>query len=423
MNTIRDLKLLPVWVNPQHLVATAAHVMAGHRVKAVGVLEGDTLVGTLSSEDVLVAPETAAVGAVMRPLGHVFQASTQIRAAAELFVAEDMEYAPAVDGDTYIGIVTPAMLLRELGRSYDPLTGLSWSDCLREWGVEHLKNGDEVTILFVDLNDFGLYNKRYGHIVGDRVLQRVTAFLSQSVSPDSEVLVRYGGDEFAIGTLRTREEADELADSLRRRMGTIFVGESVEPVTFSVGVFGGRRNKERENVHYAATLDNLINIASKNCQAAKTAVKFQVPVVPTPTAVVEAPAPEPESPKPPAYRVVNVDRDDLGPNGVTIVFLSNGRATISGADVRKGKAVYESVVMATAVALQRDIPGLEFKPDCVELLNGDTSAKRVTLSGRVTMNGQSTSVEAVRIVGEDVFKSVAEATIEAVLKAAPLCVA
>ena len=40
-------------------------------------------------------------------------------------------------------------------------------------------------------------------------------------------------------------------------------------VTASFGLYGGKRTEEREDVHYNATLDNLINLASKACTTAK----------------------------------------------------------------------------------------------------------------------------------------------------------
>ncbi len=207
MNTVRDLKLLPVWVNPNHLVATALHVMLGHGLKILGVLDGQELVGVVGLEDLVGAPEGAIVSQVMRPPGAAVDAGSNVRVAAQLLVQLNAESAPVLDSQEFKGILTPLMLLKELGQSYDPLTTLSWSDVLREWGVRHLQSGDEVTIIFIDLNRFGLYNKKYGHIIGDQVIAKVAKFLMEQIEQDLDVLVRYGGDEFAIGTLETATRA------------------------------------------------------------------------------------------------------------------------------------------------------------------------------------------------------------------------
>ncbi|HVL38973.1 MAG TPA: diguanylate cyclase, partial [Fimbriimonadaceae bacterium] len=250
MQTVEELKLLPVWVDPQHLVATAKHIMAGHKLKALGVVANGKLLGTVGLARLAPAADEQRVGEYMDPLVHVIQATTPVREVADLFVQENLEYAIAVRGDRFLGLVTPNMLLKELQRSYDPLTSLPWSDQLRDWGVEQLREGREITILFLDIDDFGLYNKKFGHIVGDRVLKNMAKALLETCDSEREIVVRYGGDEFAIGTLRDRVQAQELADSLAARLERVFVSEAEAPVGFCLGIQGGKRTHERENTHY-----------------------------------------------------------------------------------------------------------------------------------------------------------------------------
>src|SRR5262249_10053302 len=135
-------------------------------------------------------------------------ASTPVRTAAKIFVDNALDIVPVVSGDGYVGLLSANQLLSELGRSWDPMTGLSWSDRLRDWGVEMLQTGQEITIAFVDLNEFGAYNKQHGHIVGDRVLRAIAVMLANLIKPETDVLVRYGGDEFVIGTIRPRQELE-----------------------------------------------------------------------------------------------------------------------------------------------------------------------------------------------------------------------
>jgi IMP dehydrogenase len=433
MITVQELKLQPVWVNPQHLAATAGHIMAGHKLKAIGVLEGKTLVGALALEDVLRAPEGALVASVMREPGDTVDARSPIREVAERFVDRGIDFACVMDGERYVGIVSPADLLRELGKSYDPLTGLSWSDRLREWGVENLKAGAEITILFIDLNDFGQYNKRYGHIVGDRVLQRVCEYIAERIDPQRDLLVRYGGDEFAIGTLLWRDDAEELAAKLREDMDQVMVGEVAEPVTFSIGIFGGRRTKERENVHYAATLDNLINIASKNALEEKRRLKEQreaeererlqreqelreaeAAARPPEPAVVDEPAPATPGA---ALRVIGVYAGDLTPSGVTTVILSSHGKIYSGADPRQDKSPVESVAVATMRALERQTMGRGVRLESVELIEDESREKLIRVETRSGSNGSGNPGAAARPVAGDLYAATAEATIAAVMAA------
>ncbi len=310
-----------------------------------------------------------------------------------------------MEGSRFAGIVTPNMLLRELGRSYDPLTTLSWSDQLRDWGLEHLKRGDEVTILFLDLNDFGQYNKKFGHIVGDQVIRQFAANLLTLIDPSRDVLVRYGGDEFAIGTLRHRDEAETLAELIRARVSGLVVAEGVDPISFSVGVFGGRRTKERESTHYAATLDNLINMASRACLAAKNASKRD-PI----RAVVSMGERIGSEDSTVPYRIVGVYADDEGPKPVTTVILSHHDSVVSGAAPHRDANPLEAVAVATAKAVERTLPDVALRVDDVSVVDGE-----LHLSGKLLRGDQATTVNVSRRVTGDPLLTAAELTLEALV--------
>ncbi len=59
------------------------------------------------------------------------------------------------------------------------------------------KDRSQVTLLVFDIDDFKLYNDKYGHGTGDEVL-REAARLMQSVVREHDVVARIGGDEFAV---------------------------------------------------------------------------------------------------------------------------------------------------------------------------------------------------------------------------------
>lgn len=399
---VSDLNLLPVWVNPQHLVVTAIHIMAGHQVKALAVLNDGKLAGIVALEDLIGASENARIETYLKAPALVVPANSNVRDVAEAFVEAKIDYAPVVDSKgNFLGLLTPTMLLKELGRSYDPLTTLSWSDRLREWCIEHLKNGEEVTIIFIDLNQFGQYNKKYGHIVGDQVIRKVAEYLQAGVDPDLDVLVRFGGDEFAIGTLRLRDEADALAELLTKRFDGRMKGAE-EPVSFSTGVFGGRREKEREHVHYASTVDNLINIASKNCIANKKRARGEE---------VESPKAAPKA----EIKVLGIYSDEAVANGVTTVIISGGGNVYSGADLRQDKTIVESIAGATARAMERAQPAMTFEAVAIDLLQ-DEDVQVVSVTGLVRQGESERSVSAAKRVTGELANAVAEATVEAFLQ-------
>lgn len=83
-------------------------------------------------------------------------------------------------------------LVRRAGT--DPLTGLGNRSALRR----RLDAGtDPVTLAILDLDDFKPVNDTHGHHAGDTVLQAVAERLHDVVRED-DLVVRFGGDEFAI---------------------------------------------------------------------------------------------------------------------------------------------------------------------------------------------------------------------------------
>lgn len=76
-----------------------------------------------------------------------------------------------------------------------------------------------VSLLIIDVDNFKLVNDRYGHIAGDKVLQRVSFELSSNTR-EYDVCARIGGEEFAVLLPGTKpKEAVSIADELRNNIG------------------------------------------------------------------------------------------------------------------------------------------------------------------------------------------------------------
>ena len=79
----------------------------------------------------------------------------------------------------------------------DPLTGLGHHGAFQETLAKNFAQDASLSVLMIDLDDFKAYNDRYGHQAGDRLLRRIAEGLRSGVRT-SDMVFRYGGDEFAV---------------------------------------------------------------------------------------------------------------------------------------------------------------------------------------------------------------------------------
>jgi len=83
----------------------------------------------------------------------------------------------------------------------DPLTGLLnrrvMEKVLQREYKRAVRYKTNLTVAFLDLDDFKAVNDRYGHDRGDDLLRYVAGVLEE-LTRDSDVVSRYAGDEFVI---------------------------------------------------------------------------------------------------------------------------------------------------------------------------------------------------------------------------------
>jgi diguanylate cyclase (GGDEF)-like protein len=135
----------------------------------------------------------------------------------------------------------------------DPLTNAfnrSYFDNALEKEIDRgRRTGRPVGIVFSDIDRFKQLNDSYGHPFGDVVLQRVAAKFT-AVSRSSDVVSRYGGEEFVVLVAEPTEKGlEKLAERLRVSVEAeefLFEGRRV-PVTVSLGAaLAVPRRNERE---------------------------------------------------------------------------------------------------------------------------------------------------------------------------------
>jgi diguanylate cyclase (GGDEF)-like protein len=86
--------------------------------------------------------------------------------------------------------------------------------------------GRGLSVIFLDIDDFGEFNANFGHTMGDRVLRSVAMTLASSVSLP-EIVARYGGDEFAVLLPEShRAMAVELINAIIEKLDALSVFET-----------------------------------------------------------------------------------------------------------------------------------------------------------------------------------------------------
>jgi diguanylate cyclase len=127
----------------------------------------------------------------------------------------------------------------------DVLTGLynrKYLDtALKALHGQYEKTGAMFSVIMMDIDHFKKINDKYGHKVGDKVLEFIGQTLTGSVK-GRDVPARYGGEEFIVLLPATgREDACKLAESIRRqvsgkRLKITKTQESIGVVRLSCGV-------------------------------------------------------------------------------------------------------------------------------------------------------------------------------------------
>lgn len=101
----------------------------------------------------------------------------------------------------------------------------------------------EGALLLLDLNEFKPVNDKYGHEVGDLILQQVAQRFSRSL-PTGAVLARLGGDEFGVLINGSYETTLEAAFALQATLSYPFI---IRGNTITIGVSIGHAHNDGEN--------------------------------------------------------------------------------------------------------------------------------------------------------------------------------
>ena len=148
----------------------------------------------------------------------------------------------------------------------DALTGLynrrHLDDNLQNEAIRASRQHYDLYLLLIDIDNFKVYNDKYGHQQGDRLLQELARIILRSIRENVDSGYRYGGDEFAATILHANpQQALMVAERLR----TEYNERNLVPTSLSIGI------AKLKNSHgtLEEDLDDLIRKADQALYLAK----------------------------------------------------------------------------------------------------------------------------------------------------------
>lgn len=128
---------------------------------------------------------------------------------------------------------------RELA-SRDELTGLINRRAMQDlMGLEHrrsVRSGRPMLLAQLDIDHFKPINDTHGHATGDRALQAFASTVRDSVR-DTDVLARWGGEEFVLMLSDTQpEDARELLERIRRAVAAMAIPHATGTLHMTVSM-------------------------------------------------------------------------------------------------------------------------------------------------------------------------------------------
>jgi two-component system cell cycle response regulator len=191
-------------------------------------------------------------------------------------VSRDDEATIALLASELAGPLRIATLVAEARRlaATDSLTGLmnrrAFLEAMERERSRSARHVLPLSLLMVDIDHFKRVNDRYGHEAGDCVLRSVAAVMMKHARR-SDIVARWGGEEFIVALTQTAEAggrvaAERLRLAIKDAAYRLPSGEII-PVTASIGVAYAKDN---------FILEELFARADKGLYAAKAAGRNRV---------------------------------------------------------------------------------------------------------------------------------------------------
>jgi len=164
--------------------------------------------------------------------------------------------------------------LREVA-ARDSLTGLynrrHFNDILGQLFAESMRYNTELTCVMLDLDNFKQVNDTLGHQTGDQLLQLTAEVIKRNIR-ESDVAVRYGGDEFAILMPQTSpRDAQASAERVLARFRQDVTKDLPEATIASISIGMASRDGDQPQ-----SAKELLNLADEALYLAKAGGKNRI---------------------------------------------------------------------------------------------------------------------------------------------------
>ncbi len=149
----------------------------------------------------------------------------------------------------------------------DALTGLAnrrhFDERMQAEFVRFRNGTQPLSLIIADVDFFKAYNDRNGHLSGDRALQLIACAMQGVVRRANDLVVRYGGEEFAVIMPDTDAEgAIRVAEAIRKAVCDMKISHAdscIAPhITISLGVVTACPGDRRHLAAFVARADNAL---------------------------------------------------------------------------------------------------------------------------------------------------------------------
>lgn len=174
--------------------------------------------------------------------------------------------------ETHLKIIKQMRIIERLGfidvltdiqnrRSFDHQINSEWGKAVRE--------KTPISMLMIDIDKFKVYNDKYGHQQGDVLLKIIAKIFVSTVNRITDLVFRWGGEEFVILIPNTNmEDALSIAEKIRSNVESACVpcinGEYLTNVTISIGAVSSIPSYDYQISDFISKADNALYDAKRS---------------------------------------------------------------------------------------------------------------------------------------------------------------